>query len=189
MTPTNYCITQHLHFGFFLIVTCSTCEASPGCTAVPLCTSSAPGVTGFSFFCTLPLALLMGDAARFCPFAPAFWWDSFTALAVFGESGSSSEGRGGKLPSGVGVIGLPSFINSTISSASLLRSPPGRNGLSQPLSVLKQIQNAHFNHHNQVGFRFSRNKRCAKWINLILLCFYGNVPLLCPIGRNKTEPD
>lgn len=131
MTPTNYCITQHLHFGFFLIVICSTCDASPGWTAV-LCTSTAPGVADFSFCCTFPLALLFGDAPT--TFVVVFWWDS---LIAFFESVWSSDGKGGKLPSGVGVIGLPPFISSTISSASLLRSPPGRKGLSHPLSVLK----------------------------------------------------
>lgn len=38
---------------------------------------------------------------------------------------------------GVGVMGLPPLIRDTISSASRLRSPSGRNGLSHPLSVLK----------------------------------------------------
>lgn len=57
---------------------------------------------------------------------------------------TSNDGNGGATLPGVGVIGLPPFINSTISSASLLKSPPGRNGFSQPLSVLeikKKIMN------------------------------------------------
>ena len=50
----------------------------------------------------------------------------------------SQPGSAGAFWPGVGVIGLPPFISSTISSASRDRSPSGLNGLSQPLSVLKQ---------------------------------------------------
>ena len=50
---------------------------------------------------------------------------------------ASHPGNGGPVCPGVGVMGFPPLINSTISSASLERSPSGRNGLSQPLSVLK----------------------------------------------------
>lgn len=49
----------------------------------------------------------------------------------------SHPGNGGAFWPGVGVIGFPPFISSTISSASRERSPSGLNGLSQPLSVLK----------------------------------------------------
>lgn len=124
----SYCMTQHLHLGFFLMVTCSTWDASPGVPAVPLCTSTAPGVVVFWSFWTLPLAL-------FCV--------ALSSAALFGDSTVSdlsvwsSDGREGPFAPGVGVIGFPPFISCTISSASRLKSPPGWKGLSQPLSVLK----------------------------------------------------
>lgn len=40
------------------------------------------------------------------------------------------------------VMGLPPLMSSTISSASRLRSPSGRKGLSQPLSVLQHNEKA-----------------------------------------------
>ena len=46
--PHVYWITQHLHFGFFLMTTCSICDESLGGTTVPCWTSTAPGAAGFS---------------------------------------------------------------------------------------------------------------------------------------------
>ena len=46
--PSVYWITQHLHFGFFLMTTCSICDASLAGTTVPRWTSTAPGAAGFS---------------------------------------------------------------------------------------------------------------------------------------------
>lgn len=79
-------------------------------------------------------------ACRFVEFAEDFskglelesWSIVVCALSVV-----SHPGNGGAVWPGVGVIGFPPFINSTISSASLERSPSGLNGLSQPLSVLE----------------------------------------------------
>lgn len=140
-----YCITQHLHFGFFLIITCSTCDASLGCTTVPLCMSTVPGDGFVSFVTVFPLALCWlllsflsdGDFGLCDRSLMAFFvmTSDGDSLAV---SVSSFNGSFGDVFPGVGVIGLPSFISSTISSASRLRSPPGRNGFSQPLSVLKK---------------------------------------------------
>lgn len=132
-----YCITQHLHFGFFFMTTCSTWDASPAGTTVPLCTSTAPGEPALSFF-TLPFAL-WGVAFSCVAFLgdSVIGWCAVLLAYVILLSVWSIKGVGdGALPD-VGVIGLPPFINSTISSASRLKSPPGRNGLSQPLSVLK----------------------------------------------------
>lgn len=149
---SNYCITQHLHLGFFLITTCSTWFASTGACGimVPLCTSSAPGLVSF---CTLPLVAFFGVACRslltffgdsvigsFACFVTSGVGDDVCSETLFSSSLASvwsSKYVGDALPPDVGVIGLPPFISSTISSASLLKSPPGRKGLSQPLSVLK----------------------------------------------------
>jgi len=46
--PSIYWMTQHLHFGFFLITTCSICDASPAGTTVPRWTSTAPGAAFLS---------------------------------------------------------------------------------------------------------------------------------------------
>lgn len=51
--PVSYWRTQHLHFGFFFKVTCSTCDASPGPWAVTLPTSTvAAFVAGPTFSLT-----------------------------------------------------------------------------------------------------------------------------------------
>jgi hypothetical protein len=62
----------------------------------------------------------------------ALRWSTWSCPSEPATDGS----LGATLP-GVGVIGLPPLIISTISSASRLRSPSGRNGLSHPLSVLQ----------------------------------------------------
>lgn len=142
-------MTQHLHLGFFFKTTCS---ASPGEFIVSRLISTEPGCLLFTP--AFPFAdasvLLLGDAFKFVVFLGDCVNGDVASTVLAGVavglvpplcivlSVSSAEGNGGALLSGVGVIGLPPFINSTISSASLLNSPPGRNGLSQPLSVLNR---------------------------------------------------
>lgn len=141
----SYCSTQHLHFGFFFIVTCSTCIASPWGFTVTLCTSTAPGeavvLVALPSLFVVPFKLFGVEVA--------FSWVAFFGDSVMGSwtllavcwwlwSLSSRCDRDGGCWPGVGVIGLPPLINSTISSASRLRSPPGRKGLSHPLSTLQK---------------------------------------------------
>lgn len=140
-----YCMTQHLHFGFFLSTTCS---ASPGELIVSLLISTAPGLLlpfksfkgggadEFNWFIFLgdwhigdvASTVLAGVAVGLVPPLCIVW----SASSPFGIE------LGAVILSGVGVIGLPPLIRSNNSSASLSNSPPGRNGLSQPLSVLKK---------------------------------------------------
>lgn len=87
------------------------------------CSSTAPGPAGLVG--PLPLAGLAAVAVV------------VTVAAVSAElTGTEAPPPLRLSPPGVGVIGLPPLINSTISSASLDRSPSGRKGLSHPLSVL-----------------------------------------------------
>lgn len=118
-----YRTTQQLHLDFFLITTCSICDASVSLAVVP-CWTSTPVINEFSTG-ALPFAFVV--EFTFCCIADPFSSNNFDGLLAW-----------------VGVIGLPSLISSTISSASLDKSPSGRNGLSQPLSVLKIKQSNYF---------------------------------------------
>jgi hypothetical protein len=158
MCPLAYWITQHLHLGFFLMTTCSTCDASLAGTTVPCWTSTGPCDDGFSLEqgafplapTLLPLFCFEAASGADCDTGdttstllagvatgeePALWWSAWS-----GPSEPATDGSLGATLPGVGVIGLPPLIISTISSASRLRSPSGRNGLSHPLSVLNNTK-------------------------------------------------
>ena len=119
-----HCPTQLLHFGFFFLTTCSTCVPSVGVAVVTCCTST-PVTTEFSSFAEPLIFDPFGLEVRFC----------LSERVAFPSWSSCSSLDDGLFC--VGVIGLPSLISSTISSASFDKSPSGRNGLSQPLSVLQ----------------------------------------------------
>lgn len=177
-----YWMTQHLHLGFFLMVTCSACCGSCG---KERCTSTWPGrasTTAAPFFvpfialgvlcCTRIATFVCGEeGALVCKFHKDPYLHIVIKLKLFGNlikipifakifaltlrlftwafSSSSAASCGAAV--GVGVMGLPPFISDTISSASRLRSPSGRNGLSHPLSVLKFVRTMRktlIKHHN-----------------------------------------
>lgn len=114
-----YCITQHLHFGFFFSTTCSTWEGSFPFITVPLWTSTLGGTAFFSLH--VPFAFVGVDVTGCWSCLPSVLWS--------GNSGDVAL-------VGVGVIGLPSLISSTIWSASLDKSPSGLKGLSQPSELI-----------------------------------------------------
>lgn len=53
-------MTQHWHFGFFLIITCSTFADDDAGTTIPCCTSNMVGEEGVDECPGAPLALALG---------------------------------------------------------------------------------------------------------------------------------
>uniref|UniRef100_A0A6B0URV8 Putative secreted protein n=1 Tax=Ixodes ricinus TaxID=34613 RepID=A0A6B0URV8_IXORI len=121
-------MTQHLHLGFFLIITCSTVEGSEGGTTMPCCTSTSPflRLAGVE-----PLVSCLRSAPRGPGAREGATLVSPPPLARLPSPWSPRKPSASPL---TGVMGLPSLIRLTIVSASLLSSPSGRNGLSRPLS-------------------------------------------------------
>lgn len=123
--PT-YWITQHLHLGFFFITTGSTSPPEDGETIVRW-TSTTPALSDLA----VPLKPFLGEPTPPAPPVPADSCDLSWTVASLSSTPIFSDPF-----AEVGVMGFPSLIRPTISSASRLRSPSGRNGLSHPLSVL-----------------------------------------------------
>lgn len=147
-------MTQHLHFGFFLITTCSTAGASLGGTITLWCTSTTPGATFWSFG-VLPFApdfglfatgvVLFGVITTSCTSLPLGEMGPVSKESVWSWCNPlpTTPSSSGSSPL-IGVIGLPSLMRLTIVSASRAKSPSGRKGLSTPLSWLKRKKNKMF---------------------------------------------
>jgi len=114
----NYWITQQPFF--FFRTTCSTCPAW------------AAGETTVCWISTGPLVPFVADPFTSLPLGEAFnwFWEGTEDDVII-----ASFTLGLLLRSVSSLMGFPSLINSTIWSASLLRSPSGRNGLSHPSTV------------------------------------------------------
>lgn len=109
---------------------------------LPLWTSTLGGTAFFSLH--VPFDLVGVDVTG-C-------WSCFRLAAWSGK-------RGDVALVGVGVIGLPSLISSTIWSASLDRSPSGLKGLSHPSELKHDRENTleHNDRNETLGVVFERS--------------------------------
>ena len=138
-------MTQHWHLDFFLITTCSTWLSAPvtGATTARW-TSTAPGdeapddvlLPPDSCSVTFPLVRLPPPSAASVPLGDD-GEDAFLDSGLAARSAPEISARWtSSLLFRTSEMGRPPFSSSTSSSASRLRSPSGRNGLSCPDSVL-----------------------------------------------------
>lgn len=158
-TGDHHWMTQHWHLDFFLITTCSTWLSPATGATTPRWTSIAPlsAASAAFFSCSVKLPLILppsGDSALLVGGdegvetfrgGDPLSWTACSGLCCCCCCCSSST------KVGCDCKGTPSLFfntsemdtrpplsNSTSSSASRLRSPSGRNGLSWPDSVLQK---------------------------------------------------
>ena len=139
-------MTQHWHLDFFLITTCSTWLSAPATGATTArWTSTAPGdeapdalLPPDSCSVRLPLVRPPPPSAASVPLGE----DGEYAFLDPGLAANSAPDISARCTSSLlfktSEMGRPPLSSSTSSSASRLRSPSGRKGLSCPDSVLQK---------------------------------------------------